>query len=223
MTQATGGNGAGSTRSITSTFCTWEIPDKGVKIDLHLSTVEWVDFEMKKALRFPTQGAKVSGLLLARTEPGTSRNIIIEGFTSLPREQEPGLSYQFSSSDKPILKVQIDQWQPSLRKNLFAVGYYRSDRGEDFSLDEDDAAVVKENFPDSTSVFLIVQPSLTEASKGGFFLCENGEIKPDSKILFPFSRASLVGDEPSSLWEERQISTEEDPSAPVHLRWIVWL
>jgi hypothetical protein len=193
-------NGDGSTRSTTSRFCTWEIPDKGAKIDLHLSIVEWVDFEMKKALRFPTQGAKVSGLLLGRTEPGTSRNIIIiEGFTSLPREQKPGLSYWFSSSDKPFLKVQIDQWQPSLRKNLYAVGYYRTERGEDFSLDEEDAAVVKEYFPGSTSVFLLVQPSLTETSKGAFFLCENGEIKPDSRILFPFSMASLVGDEPSSL------------------------
>jgi hypothetical protein len=214
MTQSTSGNGAGTTRSSTPTFCTWEIPDKGVKINLHLSTVEWVDFEMKKALRFPTQGAKVSGLLLGRTEPGASQNIIIEGFTSLPREQEPALSYRFSASDKPILKVQIDQWQPGLGKNLYAVGYYRSDCSGEFSPDERDAAVGKEYFPGSTSVFLLVKPSLTETSKGALFLCENGEVKPDSKILFPFNRTSLAGDEPSSFWEEKPLLT--DASAPDH-------
>jgi outer membrane biosynthesis protein TonB len=208
MTQSTSGNGAGATRSSTLTFCTWEIPDKGVKINLHLSTVEWVDFEMKKALRFQTQGAKVSGLLLGRNEPGASRNIVIEGFTSLPREQEPALSYRFSASDKPILKVQIDQWQPGLGKNLYAVGYYRSDFSGKFTPDEQDAAVGKEYFPGSTSVFLLVKPSLTETSKGALFLCENGEVKPDSKILFPFNRASLAGDEPSSFWEEKSLLAE---------------
>jgi hypothetical protein len=214
MTQSTSGNGGGTTRSSTPTFCTWEIPDKGVKINLHLSTVEWVDFEMKKALRFPNQGAKVSGLLLGRNEPGASQNIIIEGFTSLPREQEPALSYRFSASDKPILKVQIDQWQPSLGKNLYAVGYYRSDCSGEFSPDEQDAAVGKEYFPGSTSVFLLVKPSLTESSKGALFLCENGEVKPDSKILFPFNRASLAGGEPSSFWEEKPLLAEA--SSPDH-------
>ena len=58
MTQAASGNGAGIKRSSSATFCTWEIPDKGVKVDLHLSTVEWVDFEMKKALRFPAHGRR---------------------------------------------------------------------------------------------------------------------------------------------------------------------
>jgi hypothetical protein len=77
-------------------------------------------------------------------------------------------------------------------------------------MDEQDAAVGKEYFPGSTSVFLLVRPSLAETSKGALFLCENGEVKPDSKILFPFSRTSLARDEPSSLWEERQLSTEED-------------
>jgi hypothetical protein len=214
MTQSTSGNGAGTTRSSTPTFCTWEIPDKSVRINLHLSTVEWVDFEMKKALRFPTQCAKVSGLLLGRTEPGALQNIIIEGFTSLPREQEPALSYRFSASDKPILKVQIDQWQPSLGKNLYAVGYYRSDCSGEFSPDERDAAVGKEYFPGSTSVFLLVKPSLTETSKGALFLCENGEVKPDSKILFPFNRTSLAGDEPSSFWEEKPLLA--DASSPDH-------
>src|SRR5215813_4157206 len=103
MNQAASRNGAGIKRSSSSTFCTWEIPDKSVKIDLHLSTVEWIDFEMKKAIRFPAQGEEVSGLLLGRTESDVSRNIIIEGFTSLPREQEPGLAYRFSGPDKPIL------------------------------------------------------------------------------------------------------------------------
>ena len=117
-------------------------------------------------------------MLLGRTEPGASRNIIIEGFTSLPREHEPGIAYRFSGSDKPILKVQIDQWQPGLGKNLYAVGYYRSDRIGDFALDEQDAAVGKEYFSASTSVFLVVKPSLTEDSAGAFFLCENGEIEP---------------------------------------------
>src|SRR5262245_32314261 len=110
MAEPASGN-AETRRSSSATFSTWEIPDGSVRIDLHLSTVEWVDFEMKKALRFPAQGGDVSGLLLGRTEPGSPQKIIIEGFTSLPREHEPGLAYRFSGSDKPILKVQIEQWQ----------------------------------------------------------------------------------------------------------------
>src|SRR4026208_2311371 len=121
MTEPASGN-ADTRRSSSETFCTWEIPDSRVKIDLHLSTVEWVDFEMKKGLRFPAHGGEVSGLLLGRTESGSPRKIIMEGFTSLPREHEPGIAYRFSGSDNPILKVQIDQWQPGLGKNLYAVG-----------------------------------------------------------------------------------------------------
>jgi hypothetical protein len=215
MTEPASGN-AETRRSSSATFCTWEIPDSSVKIDLHLSTVEWVDFEMKKALRFPAHGGEVSGLLLGRTESGSPRKIIIEGFTSLPREHEPGIAYRFSESDKPILKVQIDQWQPGLGKNLYAVGYYRSDRLGDFGLDELDAAVGKEYFPGSTSVFLVVKPSLTENSKGAFILCENGELKPDSRIIFPFNRQSLEADPASSFWDEEELPTADDASSPDH-------
>ena len=192
MTQSASGNGAGTKRSSSATFCTWEIPDKGVKIDLHLSTVEWVDFEMKKALRFPAQGGEVSGLLLGRTEPGASGTSSLKGSHPCPESK--------NLHRVPVLRVGQAHFESADRSVAAGsgkeplCGWVLPERSQwRFRPDEQDAAVGKEYFSGSTSVFLLVKPSLTETSTGAFFLCENGEIKPDSKIIFPFNRTSLAG------------------------------
>ena len=63
-----------------SAFCVWEIPDRGVAVHLHLSAVEWLDYEIRESLRAP-EGAEVGGLLLGRIESKAWNKITIEGFT----------------------------------------------------------------------------------------------------------------------------------------------
>jgi len=77
-------------RFIGPTFSVWDVPDTELSVHLHLSTVEWLDYEITRSLTPPEGGAEVGGLLLGRIESDSRRRIIIEGFTPVSCEHQFG-------------------------------------------------------------------------------------------------------------------------------------
>ena len=54
----------------------------------------------------------------------------------MPCEYASGPSYVLSANDKQQFKEAVERWQPSLDRDLYAVGYFRSHTRDGFSLDE---------------------------------------------------------------------------------------
>ena len=175
-----------------SRLCVWDLPEKSLSIRLRLSTVEWLDFEMTRSLALPLEGTEVGGLLLGRVEFDSGRRIIIEGFTPVSCEHRFGTVHHLSSQDKQLLQRQLARWQRGPSSNLYVVGYYRSHHREAFNLDGEDLLLAQEYFSKSISVFLLIQPLVSQLVLGGFFCCEEGKVEREPMLLFPFSRTRLA-------------------------------
>jgi protein TonB len=182
---------AGTGRLPISAFCVWEIPDRGMAVHLHLSAVEWLDYEIRESLR-AQEGAEVGGLLLGRIESKAWNKVTIEGFTPVSCEYESGSLYHLSKSDKDLLQKQLFRWQRGPGRNLYVVGFYRSHNREDFSLDGEDVSLAKEFFSDSAGVFLLIKPVGQRDRVGGLFLCDEGHVGRECNLIFPFSRSRLT-------------------------------
>jgi periplasmic protein TonB len=198
-----------------SAFCVWEIPDRGIAVHMHLSAVEWLDYEIRESLRAP-EAAEVGGLLLGRTDSKAWNKITIEGFTPVSCKHEAGSLYHLSNSDKDLLKEQLSRWQRGPGKNLYVVGFYRSHNREDFSLDAEDLSLAKEYFSDSTGVFLLVKPVGQRDRVGGLFLCDEGHVERECNLIFPFNRSRLTRGETTlaSLPEREEQDMPEGAAAP---------
>jgi periplasmic protein TonB len=185
---------AGTGRLPISAFCVWEIPDRGMAVHLHLSAVEWLDYEIRESLRNSRapEGAEVGGLLLGRIESKAWNKVTIEGFTPVSCEYESGSLYHLSKSDKDLLQEQLFRWERSRGRNLYVVGFYRSHNREDFSLDGEDVSLAKELFSDSAGVFLLIKPVGQRERVGGLFLCDEGHVERECNLIFPFSRSRLT-------------------------------
>ncbi len=206
---------AGTGRLPISAFCVWEIPDRGMAVHLHLSAVEWLDYEIRESLRAP-EGAEVGGLLLGRIESKAWNKITIEGFTPVLCEYESGSLYHLSKSDKDLLQEQLFRWQRGPGRNLYVVGFYRSHNREDFSLDGEDVSLAKEFFSDSVGVFLLIRPVGQRDRVGGLFLCDEGHVERECNLIFPFSRSRLTRGETTldSLPETEEEDMPEGVAPP---------
>jgi hypothetical protein len=179
-------------------------------VHLHLSAVEWLDYEIRESLRAP-EGAEVGGLLLGRIESKAWNKVTIEGFTPVLCEHESGSLYHLSKSDKDLLQEQLFRWQRGPGRNLYVVGFYRSHNREDFSLDAEDVSLAKEFFSDSAGVFLLIKPVGQRDRVGGLFLCDEGHVERECNLIFPFSRSRLTHGETTldSLPETDEQDTPE--------------
>ena len=71
------------------------------------------------------------------------------------------------------LKKVVAKWQPSLDKDVYAVGYFRSHTRDGFALN-DRTLSCSAIFPDPLDVALLVKPFATRPATAGFFLKEKG-------------------------------------------------
>ena len=170
----------------------WDVPETELSVHLHLSTVEWLDYEITRSLTPPEGGAEVGGLLLGRIESDSRRRIIIEGFTPVPCEHQFGSVYHLSGSDKRLMHDQMARWHPGPGRKLYVVGYYRSHNREAVNLDDEDMLLAKEYLPNSVGAILLIQPSSARLAMGAFFFCEEGRVESNPKLVFPLNRTRLA-------------------------------
>ena len=136
-------------RFLGPTFSVWDIAETDLTVHMHLSTVEWLDYEITRSLTMPEGGGEVGGLLLGRIEIDSRRRIIIEGLTPVPCEYNSGrpITFRFPTNDSCGIR-----WRdgvPVQAENLYVVGYYRSHNREAIALDEEDILLAREYFPES--------------------------------------------------------------------------
>jgi hypothetical protein len=121
------------------------------------------------------RGTETGGVLLGKIDRREQRPVIhIQDFEVVPCEYASGPSYVLSPGDQQRFKEVVAKWQPSLDQDVYAVGYFRSHTRDGFALDDRDAIVFREFFPDPLDVALLVKPFATRAATAGFFLKEKG-------------------------------------------------
>ena len=123
------------------------------------------------------RGTETGGVLLGKIDRREKDPVItIRDFEVVPCEYASGPSYVLSPGDLQRFKEVVAKWKPSLDRDLYAVGYFRSHTRDGFALDDRDAGVVREFFRDPLDVVLLVKPFATRAATGGFFLKDKGAL-----------------------------------------------
>ncbi|MGH9631237.1 MAG: energy transducer TonB, partial [Bryobacteraceae bacterium] len=116
----------------------------------------------------------------------------IDDYAPLHSEHQQGPSYALSDSDKTVLAEELGRLKRQSPVGLEVVGYYRSHTREGLYLDDADLDVIRTHFAELHSVFLLIKPCQKDASLGGFFFWEEGEIRRHCSYReFPFNRREL--------------------------------
>lgn len=130
------------------------------------------------------RGTETGGVLLGRIDRKPKTPVIyIYDIEVVPCEYAAGPSYVLSPTDEQRFRDAVARWQPSLDRDSYAVGYFRSHTRDGFTMDERDAAVMREFFRDPVDVALLIKPFATRAATAGFFLKEKGELVTASTPL----------------------------------------
>ena len=135
------------------------------------------------------RGTETGGLLIGKIDRRASPPVLhIQDFEVCPCEYASGPSYVLSANDWQGFKDTVARWQPSLDRDLYALGYFRSHTREGFALDENDAAVFRAFFRDPFDVALLIKPYATRSADAGIFLQDRGALVTESTpIEFQFT------------------------------------
>ena len=138
------------------------------------------------------RGTETGGLLIGMIDRKAQPAALhIQDYEVVPCEYASGPSYVLSANDKQHFRDAVGRWQPSLDRDLYAVGYFRSHTREGFSLDANDTELFREFFRDPLDVALLIKPFATRAATAGLFLQEKGALVTD-RCLVEFSFSEVV-------------------------------
>lgn len=175
----------------------WSVPGKGVEVHLDIEVLERMASEVMRGFgAVPKRGAEVGGLLLGTIEPGRPAIVRIEDFEPVNCEYKRGPSYLLAEDDGRAFADACRRWDRNSGKPAYAVGYYRSNTREGLKFAPEDVELMNHYFPDASEIALLIRPSATRASVGGFFTREEGLFPETSPLEFPFRRWDLTGEEP---------------------------
>jgi hypothetical protein len=142
------------------------------------------------------RGTETGGLLIGKIDRRAEPVIHIQDFEVVPCEYASGPSYVLSANDRKRFQDAVARWQPSLERDLYAIGYFRSHTREGFGLDDHDTELFREFFRDPLDVALLVKPFATRTATAGLFLQENGVLAAEKcAVEFPFSGGPLRKEE----------------------------
>jgi hypothetical protein len=198
-------------------FYTWTFPGAPVRIHLHLSVVERLAPEVRRAFDVvPAHSVEIGGLLLGTADFKSSPVVEIKDFVPFLSEYRPDHKFILSDADQRKLENKLAAMREERADGLMVVGYYRSHIGTGLSLSESDLALAEAHFYDPADVFLLVKPSTDGSSTAGFFFWDNGRIDSEFTFLeFPFEARLLTGArvKPSILGRERDSTEFESPES----------
>lgn len=166
-------------------------------IRLDHSVIERLNIDVMRGFGVTRRrGTETGGILIGKIDRRTQPVIHIQDYEIVPCEYASGPSYILSANDKQKFKETVEQWQPSLERDLYAVGYFRSHTRDAFSLDERDAALFREYFRDPLDVALLIKPFATRSASAGFFLQDKGSLVTSASPLeFTFVPPGKARDE----------------------------
>lgn len=205
----------------TSTFLTWTPPGETLEIHLDYSVIERMVVEVMRGFGVTRRrGTESGGLLIGKIDRRAPRPVIhIQDFEVVPCEYASGPSYILSDNDRKKFQEAIARWQPSLNRDLYSIGYFRSHTRDGFALDRDDAVLFRDFFHDPLDVVLLIKPYATRPATAGFFLQEHGHlITGGTPLEFEFAppKKGRFTPEPEPHAERHQVvpSPIEPPPAP---------
>jgi hypothetical protein len=173
-----------------NTFLSWTPPGKSIVIRLDHDVVQRLNVDVMRGFGVTRRrGTETGGLLIGTIDRKAQPVALhIQDYEAVPCEYSSGPSYVLSASDKQKFQAAVERWQPSLERDLYAVGYFRSHTREGFSLDAADSELFREFFRDPLDIALLVKPFATRAATAGLFLQEKGVLVTDRcQVEFSFS------------------------------------
>jgi hypothetical protein len=204
-------------------YYVWEVPGKPIAVYLRLETLDRLEAEVLRGLgAIPKRGAEVGGVLLGSLESSPSGTIVrVQDFEPVACSHKRGPTYSLDEEESKTFAETCAHWRPDPSRPMGAVGYYRSNTGDQLALEPEDVALLDQHFPGPHGFALIVKPFATKPCLAGFFPRDNGAFPPASPLEFPFRRRELTGVEPPprrSSFERRahvaQPQPSPDPSSP---------
>jgi protein TonB len=193
---------------------TWTVPQKPVAVRMPLAVIDKLERQAVESYRSLTsKGSEIGGLLFGSVTPGTPALVEIESYEIVPCEYATGPLYHLSESELARLDRTIEERRAA---GMRPVGFFRTQTRKGLSLDANDLAVLDLRFPGAHDIALLVRPSATKASVGGFFIREDGKLRSDASYLeFPFRGSAQ---EPETTKEEGSVAGPRNvgaaPAAP---------
>ena len=172
----------------------YDPPGKAVSISIEFDVIDRLNFDIMKGYgAVPKRGAEVGGILLGSAEQGDRLVIRIEDFVTVPCEHLRGPSYILSDNDLAAFRQTIEQWAPATDKRIRAVGYFRSNTRNEFTLGAEDRKLIDAHFP-PPAICLLVRPYATRVGEAAYCWTESGALPDDPNgEVFPFRRKELGG------------------------------
>jgi hypothetical protein len=178
-------------------YYVWQVSGQPVVVHIRLDLIDRLAAEVMRGFgAIPKRGAEVGGVLLGTMRPGSPSIVRIEDFEPVACHYRRGPSYLFTEDDSAALEQAFERWKPDPSRPLQAVGYFRSDTRDGFSLGHEDIALLDHFFPSPAHVALLVKPYASKVSVGGFFVRHEGVFPESTPLEFPFRSRELSGEEP---------------------------
>jgi hypothetical protein len=155
-----------------NSFLTWSPPEIGRAVHMEYDAVERLNIEVMRGFGVTRRrGTETGGILLGRVDRRVKPiSVHIHDFEVVPCEYAFGPSYELSANDMALFREAVARWQPSLERDSYVVGFFRSHTREGFMLNEKDAGLFREFFRDPLDVALLIKPFATRAATAGFFV-----------------------------------------------------
>ena len=157
---------------------TWTVPQKPVAVRMPLDLMEKLERLAVESYRSLTsKGSEIGGLLFGSVAPGNPVLVEIESYEVVPCEYASGPLYHLSEAELSRLDRTLDERRSA---GVRPVGFFRSQTRKGLSLDASDLALLDSRFPGAHDIALVVRPSATKSSVGGFFIREDGKFRSDA-------------------------------------------
>jgi TonB family protein len=190
----------------------WEAPNKAISVQISLDVIDRMEREVIDSFKAVTKrGSEVGGILLGRIAHAGKITVFVENYESVSCDYERGPLYLMAEPDKERLREALQRLKSS---PLSVVGFFRSNTRKDLALDEDDLALAQEYFSDPNQVLLLVKPFAMRPSTAGFFVWEDGQIKTETDLQFPFRRSELQKIHPQSIVQAGGRASETHVAEP---------
>jgi hypothetical protein len=200
-------------------YAYWNVPATSFTITYSLNLFHEIDFQVNEGYRrIPHGGIEIGGLLFGQVE---GNDIRIEAFRPIDCEHALGPSFVLSERDLAALRVQLaaTKSDPELAE-VEAVGWLISHTRSPLRMNDREAALFDELFPDSWRITVLAKPERFQPTRFGFLVRNADGSVPrdatDQAIILPLSgRAARSADGPvASIAAPEQKPVPSRPPAP---------
>jgi hypothetical protein len=222
-------------KDLTAAYATWTQPGTQFTVNYSLRLFHEIDFVVNEGYRrIPHGGIEVGGILFGRIEGSSVR---LDAFRNIECEHASGPSFTLSERDLALFRQQLANagTDPEL-EGLQVAGWFIAHTRSELRMNEREAALFDELFPEPGSIALLVKPERFQPTRFGFLIRElGGGVNLDAThnaIILPLPGRTDRGAEPNMvpsipappsersaadapLFKQREEDRENLPSVPV--------